>query len=103
MTWGAISPGRCPLCVAAGAAHSVYIDGAPPPNQYQVEEFWADDGKFHMHDRQVRVAHMRCSNDHHWAVNHLSRCPCRGCDWNNQPEVNGGTGWPEPPATEATP
>lgn len=99
MTWGATSPGRCPLCVAAGVRHSLFIDNiGPPPNHYLVSEWYDEEGKQHAHDSEVRTIHMHCSNNHHWSVKHLSRCPCRGCDWNDRPMVNGGTGWPEPPA-----
>lgn len=89
--------GRCPLCVAASARHTVHVDGVPPPNLYQVEEFWDEEGKQHMHDSQRRVMHQRCSNDHHWNVTFLSRCPAKGCAWNLQEEVREGVGWPIPP------
>ncbi len=101
MTWGAINPTRCPLCTAAGAKHSLFIDNTrPPPNNYLVEERWDEAGQHHVHDREERVIHMHCSNNHHWSVTHLSRCPTRGCPWNHQAKVNGGTGWPEPPKGE---
>lgn len=98
VTWGFTNLGRCPLCVAAGARHALHIDEQTrPSNNYLVTEWWDEDGRQHLHDREKRLIHMRCSNGHAFVITHLSRCPCRGCEWNNAPEVNGGTGWPEPP------
>lgn len=102
MTWGLTNPGRCPLCVAAGARHSLFIENEPtPPSQrVRADEFWDEDAKQHIHDPNRYKMHLRCSNGHFFNITHLTRCPSRACDWNKQDEVNGGTGWPEVPKVE---
>lgn len=86
---------RCPICVAAGTPHTLTITNQRPKDEYACTEFWDSDDRFHTHDRQVRQVHLHCSNNHNFMISHLSRCPHMACEWNKQPMVNGGTGWPE--------
>lgn len=86
---------RCPLCVNAGAQHKLFIDNAQPePNLKQLENYWDEQDHQHTHDHQSIPTHLRCSNNHHFTVTWLSRCPVRTCWWNQQVEVHTGVGWP---------
>lgn len=87
---------RCPLCVSAGAEHVLHVDGHPPPNEMRHSEWWDERGRHHVHDPQRRDCHLRCSNQHHFTVTFISRCPTMNCEWNDQPEVTTGVGWPAP-------
>lgn len=84
---------RCPICVAAAKEHELHVD-APPANKQTFEEFWDVLDRQHIHDRQLRACHARCSNGHSFTVRFLSRCPCLTCEWNQQPEI-AGVGWPD--------
>lgn len=86
---------RCPLCVTAGAAHSMHVDNGRPPSPMRAEEFWDEKDKQHIHDPNRYVMHLHCSNRHNFVITHLARCPVHACEWNKQPEVAGGVGWPD--------
>lgn len=85
---------RCPTCVADGKEHEVRIENAAPKPGPPPLEYWDKFNRLHMHDDERKVMHIRCSNGHSFTLVFLSRCPCRICDWNLKPEID-GLGWPE--------
>ena len=73
--------------------HELHVD-KPPKNKMDFIEFWDMADRHHVHDKQRRLAHYHCSNNHNFTVTYLSRCPVMDCTWNAQPEIN-GVGLPE--------
>jgi hypothetical protein len=93
---------KCPECVrlglesrldekmAGGDGFVTVKDGAgyvTMMGQATVERFWDGAGQRHVHDHEVRVFVYTCSNGHAFKQVVMSRCPCKGCEWNEQPEV----------------
>lgn len=98
---------RCPECVRLGLtsrldekrAALVVIKGADGSHMQigsrtvpdgTVERFWDKNDRRHVHDHEVRTFVYTCSEGHAFKQVVMSRCPCKGCDWNKQPEVKAG-------------
>lgn len=82
---------RCPICAKEGREHRLTEQRiATPLVANMVRSFWDEQDRKHIHDGEKRMFVYSCSNDHHFRVDAVSRCPVRDCDWNDKPEVKAG-------------
>lgn len=92
---GVLAPMKCPECEKAGLTSR--FNEFKEPAGYQtlevkpaVERFFDEDGKRHVHDQTDYKIMLVCTNKHAFRQIFQSRCPCKGCAWNERPEVKAG-------------
>lgn len=56
-----------------------------PPGD--LETYYDEDGKRHVHDHTIYKTLYQCSNGHTYVVESLSRCPQPGCLHGREPQV----------------
>jgi hypothetical protein len=49
--------------------------------------FYDEDGRYHRHDPNRRRAHYSCSHGHHFVIKSRPSCPCEGCNFGGEHEV----------------
>lgn len=77
---------RCRNCEADGITSRLNEKRVEvPPGD--VEIYYAEDGKKHVHDHTVYKTLYQCSNGHAYVVESLSRCPQPGCPYGREPQV----------------
>ena len=83
---------RCPICEPEGKRHRLYERRVPlnTGSNPQVERYYDEAGKLHVHDNEVRTVVYTCSNGHHFRLDAMSRCTHGPCGWNDQPMVVNG-------------
>lgn len=82
---------RCPICKAEGLPHTLSerrVSPLPiPPN---VQRFYDEADKLHVHDHDTVVQVYTCSNGHNFRHETRSRCVKIDCGWNDDPLVQAG-------------
>ena len=82
----------CPTCTQQGLRSIVHEGGSKVTSAYY-PPFFDEEGRRHLHDRNVRTRSFRCSNGHSWSDRIHPGC---WCGW--KPEVSGSFS-SEPPTT----
>jgi hypothetical protein len=80
---------RCPACVQAEQL-SRLNEHHRPKTEGTVDRFYDEYGIQHIHDRAVYETIWTCTSGHAYQQRFRSRCPCRGCLWNETPLVKAG-------------
>lgn len=82
---------KCPACEAAGLTSRFNEYRLDPVKNGEVERFSDEAGDKHVHDPALYRKLFSCTNGHSYKVEAVSRCPHRGCDWNQRPDVLAGS------------
>lgn len=80
---------KCPTCVAEGKTSRLNVRRRVG-SKLEVERFWDEEGKLHVHDNTIYAHNYWCSLGHHHRLATMGECPREECDWNQRPMVKAG-------------
>lgn len=66
----------CVTCKSEGRTSRIHKKGSSRVTLVHYPGFYDEEGRFHLHDSNVRTESLRCSNGHEWTERSSGRCWC---------------------------
>jgi len=71
----------CKKCESENRKSTISIRNCPVTDLV-IDQYYDQDGEYHIHDPNRIISALICSNGHVWDEEIPNNCPAFGCNWN---------------------